>query len=177
MRNTLVINLFAGPGAAKSTSASYIFSQLKWTGYEAEIVTEFYKDLLWAQEEKAKKNQIYVFGNQYFKIDRLIGEVDFVIVDSPILLSLIYDDNKELSQLALSEHLKMNTLNVFMNRKIPYSSVGREQEGPEALIIDNKINGMLMSHNIPFIEIDGTQTGCDKLVTKLCDWIENTNEA
>jgi len=175
VRNTLVINLFCGPGGGKSTSTSYIFSQLKWIGHEAELVPEFYKDLIWGQEEKAKKNQIFVFANQHFKIERLIGEVDFVIVDSPLLLSLIYTDNIELGKLALAEHLKFNNLNIFVNRKIPYSPVGREQEGPEALQLDSSIKIMLNINDIPFIEMDGTQTGCDELVTKLCDWIEHDN--
>ena len=168
-----MVNLFAGPGAAKSTSVSYIFSQLKWIGYEAEIVTEFYKDLVWGQEEKAKKDQIYVFGNQHFKIERLMGEVDFILVDSPLLLSLIYSDDEKLAQLALSEHLKMNTLNIFVNRKMPYSPVGREQEGPEALQIDADTKAMLAKNNIPFTEMDGTEIGCDKIITKLCNLFED----
>lgn len=29
MRDTLLVNLYAGPGAGKSTAAAYIFSRLK----------------------------------------------------------------------------------------------------------------------------------------------------
>lgn len=30
MKNTLIVNLYAGPGAGKSTGAAYIFAKLKW---------------------------------------------------------------------------------------------------------------------------------------------------
>ena len=29
MKNTLIVNLYAGPGAGKSTGAAYIFAKLK----------------------------------------------------------------------------------------------------------------------------------------------------
>lgn len=37
-KKTLVVNLFAGPGAGKSTGAAYIFSKLKMLGYDCEYV-------------------------------------------------------------------------------------------------------------------------------------------
>ena len=42
---TIVINLFGAPGAGKSTGAAYIFALLKMAGIEAELVTEFAKDI------------------------------------------------------------------------------------------------------------------------------------
>lgn len=44
MKNTLIVNLLAEPGAGKSTAAAYIYSQLKMHGISAEYVTEFAKD-------------------------------------------------------------------------------------------------------------------------------------
>ena len=48
----LVVNLFGAPGAGKSTGAAYIFSKLKMSGINVELVTEFAKDKVW-EESKA----------------------------------------------------------------------------------------------------------------------------
>ena len=47
MKNTLIVNLYAGPGAGKSTGAAYIFLQnSKWHGIDCEYVSEYTKDCL-----------------------------------------------------------------------------------------------------------------------------------
>ena len=46
MSKCIVINLFGVPSAGKSTGAAYIFSRLKMAGVNAELVTEFAKDLV-----------------------------------------------------------------------------------------------------------------------------------
>ena len=40
MKNTLLVNLYAGPGAGKSTGAAYIFAKLKMAGIDCEYVSE-----------------------------------------------------------------------------------------------------------------------------------------
>ena len=40
MKNTLLVNLYAGPGAGKSTGAAYIFAKLKMAGVDCEYVSE-----------------------------------------------------------------------------------------------------------------------------------------
>lgn len=63
--NLLVVNLFGAPGADKSTNSTiYIFSQLKINDINAELVTEFAKDMIWEHNRKALTNQIYMLGNQ-----------------------------------------------------------------------------------------------------------------
>ena len=89
----LLINLFGGPGAGKSTGAAYIFSKLKMAGVNAELVTEFAKDKVWEGNKEVFKNQAYIFGKQYFKISRCADKVDVIITDSPLLLSIVYNDN------------------------------------------------------------------------------------
>ena len=64
----LLINLFGGPGAGKSTGAAYIFSQLKMAGVNAELVTEFAKDKVWEGNKEVFKNQAYIFGKQYLPV-------------------------------------------------------------------------------------------------------------
>ncbi len=45
------INLFAGPGAGKSTTATWLFSQLKIAGISIELTSEYVKVGL-ARKEK-----------------------------------------------------------------------------------------------------------------------------
>ena len=95
----LIVNLFGAPGAGKSTGAAYVFSQLKAAGVNAELVTEFAKDKVWEETKAVFENQAYIFGKQYFRISRLMGKVDVVITDSPILLSVFYNkDNAVLGK-------------------------------------------------------------------------------
>lgn len=43
----LVVNPFGIPGAGKSAGAAYVFSKLKMKGVNAELVTEYAKDMVW----------------------------------------------------------------------------------------------------------------------------------
>lgn len=70
--NPIVINLFAGPGAGKSTLASALFSLFKMDGFVSELVTEFAKDLTWCERWKERKCQPYVTGEQYRRMDDAI---------------------------------------------------------------------------------------------------------
>ena len=159
-RNSLIVNLFGGPGCGKSTIAAWIFAQLKFEGRDVEFVMETFKDILWGQEQKAMLDQVYVQGIQHFRISRLIGEVDFIIVDSPLLLQTLYaEDNQLLIDLGRQEFMKYNNFNVFLNRVVPYSPIGRAQEGPEALEIDNKAKEMLNRYSISYLTVDGSKEG------------------
>lgn len=51
--SSIVINLFAGPGAGKSTTAARLFSTLKLRGKNAELVQEFAKGAAW--EKRSQK--------------------------------------------------------------------------------------------------------------------------
>ena len=64
-------------------------------GVNTELVTEFAKDLTWEERKDALKNQLYVSGNQAFRLSRLNGKVDVVITDSPLPLGLFYLPKEE----------------------------------------------------------------------------------
>ena len=57
MKDTLIVNLYGGPGSGKSTGAAYIFSMLKMVGVDAEYVTEFAKDKVWEGNQEVFKCQ------------------------------------------------------------------------------------------------------------------------
>ena len=51
-KNNRVVNLFAGPGSGKSTTASGLFHLLKLDNKKTELVTEYAKDAIYEQREK-----------------------------------------------------------------------------------------------------------------------------
>ena len=142
---TKIINLFGGPGCGKSTTASGIFYELKKRGYECELSQEFAKDKVWEDSLRTLDDQIYIFGKQFHRIWRLIGKVEYIICDSPLLNSVIYDatDNQYLKGLVVSEFKKMNNINVFIERGNVFVQNGRNQDEEESKHIDSKIIDLL----------------------------------
>lgn len=132
----LVVNLFGAPGAGKSTGAAYIFSQLKLRGINAELVTEFAKDLVWSENSTAFDNQVYLMGNQSYRISRLRDKVDVVVTDSPILLGAYYNSDKsiesEINALASKLFHSYDNFNAFVERVKPYNEKGRLQTEEES---------------------------------------------
>lgn len=66
----LVVNLFGGPGSGKSTCAAGVFTLLKLSGVNAELVTEYAKDLTWEKRHVTLANQHYIFGKQLQRLKR-----------------------------------------------------------------------------------------------------------
>ena len=122
MKNTLIVNLYGGPGTGKSSGAAYIFSKLKMAGIDAEYVTEFAKDKVWENNTEAFKCQFYISGKQAFRISRCFGKVDVIITDSPIVLGKIYADLIGRPKLGLAcleeadQYPAGSTLEIFLNR-------------------------------------------------------------
>ena len=85
--------MLGAPGAGKSTGAAHIFSQLKLAGVNAELVTEFAKDKVYEETKEVWNNQAYIFGKQSFKISKLNEKVDVVVTDSPLFLSILYNQD------------------------------------------------------------------------------------
>lgn len=150
---TLVVNLFAGPGTGKSTTAALLFGKLKLSGVVAELAPEFAKDLVWEDRKRALHFQPYIVGKQMWRIQRLIGQVDVVITDSPILFGLIYGEveGDAWTQYLLDVFESWRTYNVHLlrNPERPYVESGRTQSAYEAGQIDGRIAAMLEEHDIP----------------------------
>lgn len=168
-RKPLVVNLFAGPGSGKSTTAAGVFFELKSRGINCELATEFAKDLVWEERHKAINNQIYIFAKQHHRITRLLNEVDVIITDSPLLLTHVYDtqSNYLLRNLATYEHNKLWTFNVFVKRQKEFNPKGRIQTYEEARKLDRTIANVLDDLEIPYEVYFGNAEGKDKIVDKI----------
>jgi len=174
-KETLVVNLFAGAGAGKSTTCSGIFFDLKNLQIDCEIASEYAKDLVWEKRNYTFEDQIYLFAKQYHRIFRLLGQVDVVITDSPILLSPVYDNQHRstLEKLVVEEHNKMWTYNVFLRRKKKYNPVGRIHNEQQAHELDRKILNVLDKTNQCYEVFDASKDGKDAIVKKILLFLNN----
>ncbi len=87
-------------------------------GYKAELALEFAKELVWEESYAPLDNQIYLFGNQLQRIRRLQGKVDFIITDSPLPLSAIFDKSgsKNFYNLIFEVFRSFDNVNFFVKR-------------------------------------------------------------
>lgn len=165
---THIVNFFAGPGAGKSTTATGLFSRLKALGINAEYVPEFAKDLTWEDRTRALACWPYVFGEQLFRIERLVGKVEVIVTDSPVLLAATYapDWPVEISGItdfyssaaltvAMAHHRQHESTNFFIKRTKPYHTAGRGQTEEEAWQLDYKVSEYL--RDIPIHTLQGTE--------------------
>lgn len=171
--NTLHINLFAGPGTGKSTTAAGLFAALKWANKDCELISEYAKDVVWEESFTKLENQIYIFSKQHKKHFTLNGKVDYIVTDSPIPLTCIYDRNetKYLKELVLSEFNKFNNLNILLKRTKDYNPNGRTQTFEEAIEIDTKIINFMDNNNIPYFIVEATPN----CITEIIDLINKKN--
>lgn len=147
-----VINLFGGPGTGKSTLAAALFADMKMKGINAELVTEFAKDLVWTERTKELKDQVYIFGKMYHKLWRLQGKVDVVICDSPLPLCNYYANEAtpdHFHDFVLDAFDQFQNINVVCERTFRYQQEGRYQSEEDAARVHAEITNMLIRDGIP----------------------------
>jgi hypothetical protein len=141
-----IINFFGGPGIGKSTQASGLFTEMKKHHMSVEYTYEFPKEVAWEGNVSQLKDQFFITANQHRNISRLYGKVKYIIVDSPIILGLIYKDryndkpeypamfyDETYDAFILSLFKKYNSLNVFLKRNDEtYDQNGRFQDLTES---------------------------------------------
>ena len=168
----IVINLFAGPGVGKSTTAARIFAELKLKGVNCEMALEFAKDKVWEESFKTMDDQIYIFGKQFHKIWRLKDKVDVIICDSPLPISIVYDkENSEAFHTLIMEQFnKFTNFNYLLERGGEYQTEGRVQTEDEAKEVDKTVKRVLDEQGIKYtaLPIEGAyQKIIDDIVKNL----------
>lgn len=154
----IVINLFGAACSGKSTLAAEIFYQLKKAGKNVELALEFVKDSVYDENPYPFQDQIYVFAHQLKKLRQYDGKVDYVVTDSPLLLSHIYAGEKESVEFHMlidAEWKKYHNINFFLNHKeISYVSEGRLDMYNDRDKVSNRILNILsLFHRDSYKEI------------------------
>lgn len=124
---------------------------MKLMGLKAELVTEFAKELVYSENHTDLNNQLLILAEQDRRMRRLVGEVDYIITDSPLLLTTVYNregtyEGEWFTEAARALHRSYVNANFFILREKPYQQYGRSQTEDEAreydLIIDQALRAV-----------------------------------
>lgn len=174
---SMVINLFAGPGVGKSTIAAGIYYELKCKGISCELSGEVAKDKVWEDNPEALADQPYIFGKQQHRIRRLYNKVDYIISDSPIVLSIAYshEDSEIFNNYIIEQHNKYKCINFYIERNLyenGYEQLGRVETLDESKQKDNEILNILHKYNLPYVYITGSNS--KDIVNTILEKMERT---
>jgi hypothetical protein len=164
---TKLINLMGGPGAGKSSIAAGLLYELKRRHINCDAPYEFPKLLAWDDNKSAIKDQLYVIANQHRGIVKSFGKVDYIVLDSPILLSLIYKSyydgleypsnlyTESFDKMVLDIHSQYDNLNILLKRGVGvYNEKERYQKLESSIKLDYMIKQTLDVNGIEYIEVD-----------------------
>ena len=172
----LVVNLFGVPRAGKSTGAAYIFSQLKTKGANAELVTEFAKEMVWENNNEVFKNQAYIFGTQSFRISRCSDKVDVIVTDCPLFLTTFYNKSpvlgEDFNRVVFNVFNSYNNMNYFIDRVKDYNPIGRRHTEQESKSLKQPMLEMMNRYNVDYSVINGDTQCCDSIVNEVIDKIQ-----
>lgn len=153
------INLYGGPNAGKSTATAGTFYLLRSHDVKIEHVQEYVKS--WAYQKKIpqKWDQLYFLSKQIQKETiPLNNGCDFVITDSPILLSYVYAIQNDLPYkeeiLSICKQFEEEypSINVYLSReKEEYNPLGRFHDMKQAVDVDILIQKILLNLEVDYV--------------------------
>lgn len=159
---TITVNLFGPPGAGKSTTRAGTFHHLKLAGINCEEVYEYAKKLTWTHRHGELGVQPYVFGKQLRDMEVLIGQVDVIVTDSPLLLSKYYGQkypnpalHPTFFDFVTAQFKMMGGLNYFIERVKTYNPKGRNQTEDESDEVGIELRKLLDDSGIDYKVIKG----------------------
>lgn len=147
---TKVINIYGGPGVGKSTFATGLFYQMKCAGIKCEYTPEYVKDVVYENRTNLLKNQEYLFVQQLSRMRRLVGNVDYIVTDSPLLQYVAYipEDFElpSLELLILEAYDMFDNTDILLERVNDYQTHGRYQTEEQAKAIDEQTMSILNNY-------------------------------
>ena len=179
MSNHLIVNFFGGPGAGKTTAAADLFISLKRNNVDAHFVGDFAQECILEGNAESLRDQVYIFGNTYHRLQSSYQQSVVTVTDAPVLLNCIYQEGlpATFNQLVLAMHERFRNLNVLLERRDGYnhSMVGRVHSLSESVGIDKQIERMLEQYEVPFVrqnEIEGDLT--EYLTQQILEFLNGT---
>ena len=146
-----MINLFGGPCSGKSGTAAHLFAHLKSHHVNAGLISEVAQELIYAGNEVQLVNQAFIMGSQYKKQKDLERSgVEVAITDGPLLLQLVYCQNKdyfnEIAPLIIKLNSEFDNTNIFLERQGPFQTYGRVHTEAQSKVIDKLIWDSMDGH-------------------------------
>ncbi len=157
-----VINIYGGPGVGKSTTALQLVAELKKRGINADYVSEYAKELVYAKSfsklDGSVQNQREIFHKQKSRLDITLEGVEVAVTDAPLLLNAVYlkEKSNSYTQDVLKKYNEYKNFNIFIERDLstPFETEGRIHNLKESIEKDAEIISMLHANRIPFQRFD-----------------------
>jgi Cdc6-like AAA superfamily ATPase len=152
------INIFGGPGTGKSTTAAAVFAALKQQGKNVELSVEYAKSRVYEEHWSMFPDQVYIFAQMLRQYHRVEGKVDYMVSDSPLLLSVVYGrwhgmPYKSLEPLIVEAVNSYHNINIMLERTVDYQSTGRNQDIEQAEQLDILTSLVLSEYDQPIITL------------------------
>lgn len=172
--------MFGEPSAGKSTAAMDITAKLKRKGINAEYISEFAKDKLYENNGEVFKHQEYLFGKQSFKMGRVKDKVQVMVTDSPLVLSIIYNQNEYLHEsfdkTVMDVFNSYNNKNYMLLRNHPYENEGRFQNESEANDVRAKILSKLDHLGIKWDGATSSPEDCERIACEIAQEVKKNEQ-
>ncbi len=153
----IIIDLIGQPCSGKSTLSSDLFSALKKKGYNVDNAPEYAKELVYEKNFWLLDNQLHVYSEQLRRIKRLEDNVEIIISDTSLLLSLVYykGSNPYFNDMVLWDYNNLNHMTYYLKASFPYKKEGRHQDEENAKLVDVKVKNIVDTHSINCTEVYG----------------------
>ena len=163
------INIFGGPGSGKSTTAAAVFAELKRNGKNAELSVEYAKSRVYEEHFSIFEDQVFIFAQQLRQYHRCEGKIDYMVNDSPLLLSAVYarwhgNRYKSLEPLVVEAANSYNNINIMLRRSVEYTEDGRNQTEEEAQQLDELVQQVLSDYDQPIVMLPVDNTTVSRIL-------------
>lgn len=163
------INIFGGPGTGKSTTAAHVFAELKRAGKNAELSVEYAKSRVYEEHWSIFPDQVYIFAQMLRQYHRVEDKVDYMVSDSPLLLSAVYARwhgirYTSLEPLIVEAANSYNNINILLQRTVGYQEDGRTQNANEAEQLDRITQEVLSRYDQPVVTLPVDDTTVPRIL-------------
>ena len=145
---TRVLNFISGPGGGKSTVKAGTFFHLKIAGFRVAQVEEFATERSVCRDWETLSDQRAVTWEQDARQRRWLGQVDFILTDSPLFLGCVYGQGEfatpEFHKEVMDLFGSYENVNVWLDRPAtPYQTYGRHHSEDEAHDLDRMLLSLI----------------------------------
>ena len=177
---TKIINLVGSPSSGKSLIAALLFTELKMMHKRTEYVQEYAKTLVWQNKLDELANQYNVTMKQYKMIKAVNGKVEYICLDSPLLLGIYYNryhpDN--VSNIEKTEKMILNKIDEFdniyifieRNKEFPYEIEGRIHNEDESNEISLYLIDILKEFRIPYKSFRSDKSNIQEMIKYILEF-------
>jgi hypothetical protein len=130
---------------------------------------------------KALSCQEYVFGKQSYRFARCRDDVDVIVTDSPLPLSIIYNSNPAIEEsfpkIVMDIFNTYTNINFFINRVKPYNPKGRNQTEAESNAISPKVKNLCETLGISYEFVNGDDEGYQYIADRVVALLQSGENA